>query len=493
MSGPGLWAGRLVVGLEGTWPTAGEWAWLEAWRPAGVILFSRNTDSAVQLAGLVEALRAGRPDLLVCADHEGGAVSQLARALGRPPAAWSLGRVDDPELTRRVHRETGRRLRQVGVDMVLGPCADILTERRNPVIGARAFGAAADLVTRHVVAAVQGLREAGVRSCLKHWPGHGGTGTDSHLETPEVMVAPEQAAVFQAGLAAGAEGVMLGHLQVRDAGGADARRSGDPPVTLSSDDLAATRERLAVPGRRWLMVADDVSMGALREPMRRRGVIVPGDPGSGMLPVENLPLAWFEALGAAGSDLLLVRGLPVGAFPLAEQRPSRNEDRPAGSDLLRPDAAPYREARRRSASGVLPAAGKPLEMLDLAAHDRWQVAIGTGKEEHRRLLEELAVRHHPLGRTTDLKAAATGTGDLEGLLVASHRPLPTDWFAGPWFRSVQPRLGPNGVCLVMGHPSLARDVQAQLPAEWSISACHDVNWDDLEPGSGPGSEPANGV
>ena len=79
-------------------------------------------------------------DLEIVADHEGGPVSQLSFAVGRPPAAWALGVLDDPDLTRRVFVETGRRCRQLGIDRLLAPCADVLTEVHNPVIGSRAFG-----------------------------------------------------------------------------------------------------------------------------------------------------------------------------------------------------------------------------------------------------------------------------------------------------------------------------------------------------------------
>ena len=105
-------ARRLVVGLAGSWPTARERNWLQRWRPAGVILFSRNVTSSAQLTALCRLLHDDLPGLEIVSDHEGGAVSQLAAAAGRPPAAWSLGVLDDLSLTRRVHRETGERCRK---------------------------------------------------------------------------------------------------------------------------------------------------------------------------------------------------------------------------------------------------------------------------------------------------------------------------------------------------------------------------------------------
>ncbi|PID78757.1 hypothetical protein CSA17_06065 [bacterium DOLJORAL78_65_58] len=492
MSGPATLARRLVVGLAGPWPTAREWNWLRCRQPAGVILFSRNVESCEQLRALCRALKGLRRDLLICADHEGGPVSQLAAAVGRPPAAWGLGRLDDTELTFAVHQETGRRLRAAGVGMVLGPCADIMTARRNPVIGARAFGAEGDLVARHVVAAVRGLRAAGVQTCLKHWPGHGGAAVDSHLQTPVVEVGAAQQAVFQAGLEAGAEGLMLGHLSPA---GTDWR-----PATLDAAGLARLRAEAPRPGG-WLAVADDVSMGGLREPMRRLGVTVPRDEGTGMLPVEDLPASWFAALAAGGCDLWLLRGLPVGAFPVREtetetepvpvpERTSGGGDGP-GVAIYTPDESPYQEARHRLLVGTPPLMGQELAdqgpighglaVLDLAGQDRWQVAIGTGEREHHRLRRWVGHRCPGHSWCQDPARASAGTGPVDRLLVASHRPLPMGWMDGDWFRSLRARLTGAGLCRVLGHPSLATELQAALPTAWEVTACYDVTLADLDP------------
>lgn len=466
------WARRLVVGLARPWPTAREWAWLQAWEPAGIILFSRNISSFGQLHGLCRALKGARADLLICADHEGGPVSQLAGAVGRPPAAWGLGRLSDEDLTFRVHRETGRRLRTAGVDMVLGPCADIMTEMRNPVIGARAFGKDTKLVTRQVAAAVRGLRAGGVQTCLKHWPGHGDATVDSHRDTPLVRLSSAQQAVFQAGLEAGAEGVMLGHL----------RTAGERtlPATLDADRLGDLRRELGK-GTPWLAVADDVSMGALRRPMRQAGIQVPGDDGTGMLAVESLPADWFAAMERGGCDLWLLRALPTGAFPCPEDGLAGPVQANPEAALPDPDESVYREARRRLVEEAPPLGGRALIALDLAGQDRWQVAIGTGEEEHGKLRERLGAVFEATDWSEDPDAAAGGNGAVDALLVASHRPLPAKWAEGAWFVSLRSRLSPRGDCRVLGHPSLAKSLRDALPAGWIITACHDVTWDDLVP------------
>ncbi len=142
---------------------------------------------------------------------------------------------------------------------MLAPCCDVLVEPRNPVIGSRAFGEDPGRVSAHVAAAVAGLREGGVRTCLKHFPGHGGTAGDSH-DRAVVAGAGALAGPFEAGFAAGADGLMVGHLAV---GG------GALPMTLDAPALA--RARATVPaGVRFF--ADDVTMGGLRTALATLGV-----------------------------------------------------------------------------------------------------------------------------------------------------------------------------------------------------------------------------
>ena len=81
-------AGRLVVGLADVWPTDFETSWLAQNHPAGVILFSRNIIDYNKLCDLCGFLHELVPGLEIMADHEGGPVSQLAGALGRPPSNW---------------------------------------------------------------------------------------------------------------------------------------------------------------------------------------------------------------------------------------------------------------------------------------------------------------------------------------------------------------------------------------------------------------------
>src|ERR687886_335181 len=147
---------------------------------AGHTLFGRNIADPAQLARLTATLREWRPDVLLAIDEEGGDVTRLAHRTGSPyPGNAALGAVDDVEVTRAVYGSIGAELATAGVNLNFAPTVDVNTADDNPIIGTRSFGADPSLVTRHAVAAIDGLQATGVAACAKHFPGHGATVTDS--------------------------------------------------------------------------------------------------------------------------------------------------------------------------------------------------------------------------------------------------------------------------------------------------------------------------
>jgi beta-N-acetylhexosaminidase len=184
----------------------------------GVVLYARNVDSSEQLTALTAALRAERDDVLVAIDEEGGDVTRLEASNGSSyPGSAALGAVDDVELTERVAEAMGADLAAVGVNLDFAPVADVNTNPGNPIIGIRSFGTDPDLVARHVAAFVRGLQSTGVAACAKHFPGHGDTSTDSHLELPTVAVGRETLVVrelvpFRAAIDAGVQSIMTAHI-----------------------------------------------------------------------------------------------------------------------------------------------------------------------------------------------------------------------------------------------------------------------------------------
>jgi beta-N-acetylhexosaminidase len=234
-----------------------EWAALLAEGLGGVCLFGSNTaDGPAAVAALTEAVRAVAPDAVVAVDEEGGDVTRLHALTGSPvlgPAA--LGAAEDLDLTRATGRAIGSELAAAGVDLDLGPVADVNTNPDNPVIGTRSFGTDPARVAEHVVAWVGGLQSAGVAACAKHFPGHGDTAQDSHLELPTVdaplaTLQARELVPFAAAVRAVVAAVMTSHIVVP---ALDAER----PATLSPAVLGLLRDQLLFAG---VIVTDALDM-----------------------------------------------------------------------------------------------------------------------------------------------------------------------------------------------------------------------------------------
>ncbi|WEV25460.1 glycoside hydrolase family 3 protein [Streptomyces sp. 71268] len=232
---------------------------------ASVALFGRNIERPEQVAALTGQLRAERGDLLVAIDEEGGDVTRLEVNEGSSfPGNLALGAVDDPDLTRAVAREIGRRLAEVGVNLDWAPSADVNANPDNPVIGVRSFGADPKLVARHTAAYVEGMQAAGVATSVKHFPGHGDTAVDSHHDLPRIdadlnVLADRDLVPFRAAVAAGTKAVMSAHILVP---ALDPNR----PATLSPEALHGLLRRPVADGGfgfDGLIISDAIEMKAI--------------------------------------------------------------------------------------------------------------------------------------------------------------------------------------------------------------------------------------
>lgn len=239
---------------------------------AGVVYFARNTPDVATTAALSAALHTISPDLLIAVDEEGGDVSRLEAVTGSSlPGAAALGaypgsRPGGGAVTLDAGRALGRLLAATGIDLLLGPVLDVVSEPDNPVIGVRAFGTTPDDVARHGIAFARGVRSAGVGVCGKHFPGHGATTVDSHVGLPVVdepldvvrardllpfarALRPEGRDVGQPAL----DAVMTAHVLFPALGPAPA--SIEPAATRLLRDL----------GHAGPIITDALDMGALRQ------------------------------------------------------------------------------------------------------------------------------------------------------------------------------------------------------------------------------------
>jgi beta-N-acetylhexosaminidase len=250
----------------------------------GVILFARNIEAPEQVAELshdVQTLATDSP-LWVSVDQEGGRVARLRAPFTVWPPMATLGRSGDAALAARFAAALAAELRAVGITLDYAPVLDIHTNPKNPVIGDRALGEEAEVVARMGVAIVKALQEGGVAACGKHFPGHGDTAVDSHLELPLIEHPPDrirrvECVPFRAAIAADVAFIMTAHVLVPSL---DEER----PATLSPRVVQRLlREELGFQG---VILSDDLEMKALAHE-------------------HSVPDAAVQAL-AAGCDGLLV-------------------------------------------------------------------------------------------------------------------------------------------------------------------------------------------
>jgi beta-N-acetylhexosaminidase len=308
----------------------------------GVVLFARNVRDPEQLAELTASLRAERPDLLIAVDEEGGDVTRLEAATGSSfPGNLALGAVDDTELTRRVAAAIGGELAAVGVNLDLAPVADVIVDPGNPIVGVRSFGSGPQLVARHVAAFVEGLQSVGVAACAKHFPGHGETAADSHLELPTAEAGRETLLAralppFAAAVGAGSRAVMTAHVRFPAL---------DPePATVSAGLIGLLRSELGFTG---LVMTDALEMRAITgtvglEEGAVRALAAGADAlclGADRTPaeVEALLAAIVEAVcvGRLPEERLREAAARVGELASWAASPRPHRDREAGAEAAR--------------------------------------------------------------------------------------------------------------------------------------------------------------
>ncbi len=152
----------------------------------GVILFSYNFKDSAQLLKLTRDLQIAKKKvsddpLIISIDYEGGFVSRFPRHIDTMPSAFAQGLSKKPDLTYKLYKFIGNKLKKSGVNLNLAPVLDILPNNNDSLIGIRSFGNSKVNVSSFSKKAVQGLHDAGILACGKHFPGLGNAINDSHL------------------------------------------------------------------------------------------------------------------------------------------------------------------------------------------------------------------------------------------------------------------------------------------------------------------------
>jgi len=212
--------GTLCVGIPGATLDAGTAATLRELVPGAIVLFARNLASVESGRSLVAALRAtlAPANVLICVDQEGGRVARIPLEVPMP-SAEAVGAAADPALAERVGLALAATVRSIDADVDFAPVLDVGVDPDSTVIGTRALGDDGAIVARLGAAVARGLMRGGVLAVPKHFPGHGATGSDSHVTVPVVTtdlttLRARELRPFVAAFAAGAGGVMSAHVLV---------------------------------------------------------------------------------------------------------------------------------------------------------------------------------------------------------------------------------------------------------------------------------------
>src|SRR5690554_1448356 len=324
--------------------------------------------------------------LLVVADQEGGIVMQLTKDASLFPGNMALGAVGDEDCAYRVAKAIAKESLAAGINTVTAPCLDVNTEPDNPIIGLRAFSDSPELTGKLGTAMIRGFEEAGVVSCGKHFPGHGGSELDTHLAFPELNLSRQEMeavhlAPFRSAVFSGVSSVMTSHINYPALSGKK-----EVPATLCprilTDLLRATMKFQGV------IITDCLEMDAVKKWI-----------GTTKAAVESIK---------AGADIVLFSHTPAEqkkAFHAIFQAVSRGE----------------------IPQGQIENSVQRILALKLKKHAQWEKA---GKEEvvsfakHVDLEEETAARSITLVRNEDrLIPLTAGSGKKIAVIYPKNMPL----------------------------------------------------------------------
>ncbi len=254
---------RIFFGLADSWPKDDEIRLIKE-GAHGVILFSRNIENCTQLKELIRFLksidRVDAPPLIIAVDQEGGRVKRLRRGFEDMVSPMEMARRFTPkELTTKAFR-WGNRLKELGFDLDFAPVVDLGDKSTDGIVGDRAFGSTEDTVIRYAEAFIMGMQKAGIKTCLKHFPGHGSIKKDSHTVLAHCHLSEQEIKrhikPFLSLLDSGVSYIMTAHIifDVIDP---------ELPVTLSKSALGILKERLK--NKDIMIISDDLEMHAISD------------------------------------------------------------------------------------------------------------------------------------------------------------------------------------------------------------------------------------
>ncbi|MGB7341306.1 MAG: glycoside hydrolase family 3 protein [Phototrophicaceae bacterium] len=239
---------------------------LASWQPGAVVLLPSNLETPQQITQLTNAIQStlvandGLP-AFIAVDQEGGIIAHLEEGFTRWAVPSLLTATQNPDLAYEFGQALGTELRAVGINMNLAPVADLQTNLDNPIIGRRSFGHDPALVSPIIASVIDGMQDNGVMATVKHFPGHGDTVADSHLELPLLNLSQDdllqrELLPFISAIEADTGAVMVAHIYFPQIDS-----ESDTPSSLSSNIInGILRDTLNYQG---LVITDALDMDAI--------------------------------------------------------------------------------------------------------------------------------------------------------------------------------------------------------------------------------------
>jgi beta-N-acetylhexosaminidase len=302
--------GQLVLtGVPGKELDAKAAQLFERVQPGGFILFGRNIESAMQLRKLIDDLRdLSKVEPIITIDQEGGRVSRLRLIGNEPPNAKQLRDKDDVDLIRRHGDITGRLLRIFGFNLDLCPVLDIsFNDDADNSLRGRCYGKTVEQVIRNAAAFNDAMREQGITSCGKHFPGYSAARSDAHYELPKIertreQLDREELAVFRAFI--GRDGPLATAEPVQGGGGPGRPDSGQSRV--DSMMICHGWYPCFEPEKTPASLSRKIITGLLREEFGFEGLIMTDDLDMGAILNEHGLEETIRLAIAAGNDLVMI-------------------------------------------------------------------------------------------------------------------------------------------------------------------------------------------
>ncbi|KXH86968.1 beta-N-acetylhexosaminidase [Sporosarcina sp. HYO08] len=258
--------GQMIFGgVNGTEMTAETKNTIKNYHVGGIILFGNNIEGKTQTVNFLNGMKTANAEnpypLLLGVDEEGGSVTRMPEGIKSLPSSRSIGALNNPNVSFNVGTILGKQMKALGFNLDFAPVLDVNSNPNNPVIGDRSFGDNPNIVTRLGIQTMKGIQNEGVISVIKHFPGHGDTGVDSHLELPKVNKSYKELSKlelvpFKKAISEGADVSMVAHILLP-------KIEETYPASMSKQVITGIlRDDYNFNG---VVITDDLTMGAITD------------------------------------------------------------------------------------------------------------------------------------------------------------------------------------------------------------------------------------